>query len=181
MRARDVVVVEADLARPDHQRAVVEVTAAYARDPMGNGGPLPARVLEDLIPGLRAHPTTLVLLAFVGEDVAGIATCFLGFSTFAARPLLNVHDLCVLEPFRGRGIGRALLGAAEASAARRGCVKLSLEVQEHNARARRLYESVGFSQAVANPINGGALYYTKPIVTAPLGPPGADVPRAPGA
>lgn len=169
MSTDTIVVVEADLHRPDHRRAIEELTAAYARDPMGTNAPLPDAVLRALVPGLIEHPTTLILLAYAGRGVVGIATCFRGFSTFAARPVLNIHDLCVLEGHRGRGIGRALMQAAEHAAAARGCAKVTLEVQEHNHRARHLYESVGFSQAVSNPDNGGALFYVKAI-----GGPGGD-------
>ena len=132
MQRRKPVIVEAQLDRPEHQRAVVAMTAAYALDAMGNGGPLPPDVLEQLVPGLRAHPTTLVLLAYVDAAAVGIATCFLGFSTFAARPLVNIHDLAVLPEFRGQGIGRELLGAVERVARERGCVKVTLEVLEKN-------------------------------------------------
>lgn len=178
MSRGDIVVVEADLECPGHQRAIVELTAAYARDAMGNDGSLPDAVLDALIPGLRAHPTTLVLLASIDADIVGIATCFRGFSTFVALPILNLHDVFVLERHRGRGIGRALVLAAEAAAVKRGCAKMTLEVQEHNRRARRLYESVGFSQAVYNPANGGALFYAKALGSGP-GPPGAPHARRP--
>lgn len=161
----DVSIIEADLARPDHQRAVVEITAAYALDPMGNGVPLSVDVLDRLIPGLRAHPTTLVLLAFVGERVVGIATCFIGFSTFAASPVINIHDLCVVDAHRGRGIGRALLQAVENAAMDRACTKVTLEVLERNHRARNLYERFGFAPAVYRPENGVALFYAKPLAT----------------
>ena len=137
------------------------MTAAYAEDVMGNGGPLPAGVLERLVPALRAHPTTIVFLAYANVAPVGIATCFLGFSTFAARPLINVHDLAVLPTHRGRGIGRLLLAAIEEKARRSGCVKVTLEVQENNVRARGVYESIGFSQAVYGPETGGSLFYTK--------------------
>jgi GNAT superfamily N-acetyltransferase len=157
----DVRIVEAELAREDHQRAVVDLTAAYALDVMGNAGPLPAEVLERLIPALRAHPTTTILLAYVGDEPVGIATCFQGFSTFAARPLINIHDLAVLPAHRGRGIGRALLRAVEAKAAELGCVKLTLEVVEQNRRARDVYERAGFEQAGAGSPTGGALFYAK--------------------
>ena len=82
--------------RPRDDVAIEEMTAAYARDPMGGNAPLDAAVLEELVPGLQRHPTTLVWLAWRGGRVVGIATCFLGFSTFAARPVINVHDLCVI-------------------------------------------------------------------------------------
>ena len=174
MSTEGFVVVEADLESPHHRRAIVELTAAYARDAMGNDGPLPDDVLDALIPGLRAHPTTVVLLACIDADVVGIATCFGGFSTFAARPILNLHDVFVLERHRGRGIDRALVRAVEAAAVRRGCAKMTLEVQERNHPARHLYESVGFSQAVYNPVNGGALFYAKTLAT-----PGTDGTRGP--
>ena len=59
-------IIEAELARPEHSRDVVAMTAAYAMDEMGNGGPLPAEVLERLVPALRKHPTTIVFLAYTG-------------------------------------------------------------------------------------------------------------------
>jgi ribosomal protein S18 acetylase RimI-like enzyme len=158
-----IAVVEADLARPDHARAVAALTDAYARDQMGNGAPLSAEVLDRLIPALRAHPTTLVFLAYQGDEAIGIATCFLGFSTFHARPLVNVHDLAVLPAHRGRGVARLLLDAVERKARALGCCKLTLEVLENNAPARHLYTSAGFAQATYTEAAGGALFYAKPL------------------
>ena len=157
------VIVEARLDEREHQEAIVSLTAAYAEDVMGNGRSLPPDVLEALVPGLRAHPTTLVLLAYVDGTPVGIATCFLGFSTFAARPIVNVHDLAVIRELRGRGIGRALLRAVDTAARARGCTKVTLEVLEHNRNARGFYESQGFAQAAYSPSGGGALFYSKSL------------------
>jgi ribosomal protein S18 acetylase RimI-like enzyme len=140
----NVEVTEADLTHPDHARGLVEILDSYARDPMGGARPLPQDVRERLVPELAALPNALVLLAFARGGPIAAAVCFFGFSTFAARPLLNVHDLAVLPNFRGLGIGRALLEAAESRARQRGCCKLTLEVREDNARARSLYEGFGF-------------------------------------
>ncbi len=156
-------IVEADLERVDHQRDVVAMTAAYASDAMGNGGPLPPDVLASLVPGLRAQPTTLILLAYVEGKAVGIATCFRGFSTFAAKPLVNIHDLAVLPTHRGRGIGRFLLNSVVQKAAELGCCKVTLEVQENNTKARAIYEMAGFSQAVYGESRGGTLFYAKPL------------------
>jgi GNAT superfamily N-acetyltransferase len=155
-------VVEADLDRTTHQRAIVALTDAYARDPMGDGARLPDAVREGLIAGLRRHPTTIVFLAMVGTEPAGMATCFGGFSTFAARPLLNIHDLVVLPAYRGRGVGRLLLEAVERRAIALGCCKLTLEVTEGNRTARRLYERAGFARAVYGE-GGGLLVYGKTL------------------
>jgi hypothetical protein len=56
-------IIETDLDRPDHAQAVVDLTDAYSRDPMGDGKPLDEDVRRRLIPGLKAHPTTHILLA----------------------------------------------------------------------------------------------------------------------
>lgn len=134
----------ADLADPADAAAVVRLIDAYARDPRGGGAPLPRDARERLGAGLAAHPTARAWLAFDGEAV-GVCVGFLGFSTFHARPLLNIHDLAVLATHRGRGIGRALLAAAEDAARAAGCCKLTLEVQEDNLPARQLYQRFGFN------------------------------------
>lgn len=153
----------ADLDDPQHQSAVVDLLDAYARDPLGDGKPLPDDVKARLIPGLRAHPTTLILLAFLGDTPVGIAACFLGFSTFAAKPLLNIHDLAVLPGHRDLGVGRALLEAVEQKARELGCCKLTLEVLENNHKAYRTYRAAGFAQATYQPEAGGALFLSKPL------------------
>jgi ribosomal protein S18 acetylase RimI-like enzyme len=156
-------IVQADLDRPDHQSAVLAMISAYAEDAMGNGGPLPEDVLRNLIPGLREHPTTVILLAYMEDQAVGIATCFVGFSTFYARPLINVHDLAIRPEFRGRGIGRRLLDAVVDKAAQLGCCKVTLEVHEGNARAKQMYEAAGFAEGSAREPGGRWLFYTKPL------------------
>jgi GNAT superfamily N-acetyltransferase len=149
-RAMSFRICDADLSDPEHAAGIVHVLDSYARDPRGGGQPLRPDVRERLVPALRAHPTTLVLLALEAQDAIGVAVCFVGFSTFAAQPLLNVHDLAVVPPRRGNGVGRALLAAAEERARARGCCKLTLEVQDDNGPARSLYSSFGFDDFVVN-------------------------------
>jgi ribosomal protein S18 acetylase RimI-like enzyme len=155
-------VVEADLDDATHQQAIVALTDAYARDPMGDGAPLPPDVREALIAGLRQHPTTMVFLAFAREEPVGLANCFRGFSTFTARPLVNIHDLVVPTEYRGRGIGRLLLDAVERKARALDCCRLTLEVTEGNAVARHLYERVGFARSMYGE-GGGLLVYAKEL------------------
>ena len=156
-------ILEADLALPAHQKAVVQLIDAYAQDTMGGGNPLSERVKSELIPGLRSHPTTIILLAYDGEVPVGIAACFVGFSTFAARPLLNIHDLAVLPSHRNLGVGRRLLEAVDAKARELGCCKVTLEVVEKNHRARHTYAAAGFAQATYGTEGGGTLFLTKPL------------------
>ncbi len=137
-------IVEADLENPAHQAAVLELTRSYAREPIGNDGDLPAEVQQVLVERLRAHPTTIIMLAFDDERPIGIATSFLGFSTFAGRPLMNIHDVHVIRPAQRRGVARRLLEAVETKAREFDCCKLTLEVYEDNVAARALYRKTGF-------------------------------------
>lgn len=140
----EVTVIEADLSRADHVEALVSQLDAYSRDPIANRRGLSEEVKRNLGPGLRAHPGTNVFLAYRHGDVVGVAVCFLTFSTFAARRVLNIHDLAVEPEHRGLGVGRALLAHVEERARELGCCKLTLEVQENNTRAIGLYTQVGF-------------------------------------
>lgn len=128
--------------------AITRVLDSYASDPRGGGSPLPPEVKARLIPGLKEHPATRVWLAFDAQEAIGLCVGFIGFSTFAARPLLNIHDLAVVPGRRGSGVGRALLTAAENYARDAGCCKLTLEVQDDNTPARTLYERFGFRDVV---------------------------------
>ena len=141
-------VLEADYDDPVHRAGIVDVIDSYASDPIGGSEPLSAAVRDALVPQLQNHPTTRIFLAFASATPVGAAICFLGMSTFRAQPLLNIHDLAVVPDWRGKGVGRALLTAAEDHARREGCCKLTLEVQEDNLRARGLYESFGFGDYV---------------------------------
>jgi len=140
----------ADLADERDVARVVTLLNSYALEPVGLGGPLPPDVRERLIPELERIPGALVLLAFADAEAIGIAVCFRGFSTFRARPLLNIHDLAVLAEHRGKGAGRALLQAAEDHARREGCCRLTLEVLERNAGARALYRRFGFDDSTVS-------------------------------
>ena len=138
----------ANFADPSDCDGIVDVLDSYAADRVGGGKPLSPDVRDRLVPLLREHPTVLVLLAFADRRAVGIAVGFFGLSTFQARPLLNIHDLAVLPQYRGRGVGRELLRAAEDHARRERCCTLTLEVQDDNARALALYRSFGFTDVV---------------------------------
>lgn len=141
---------KANLDDPWDQQAVVDLLDAYARDPFGDDAPLPPDIRRELIPALRQQSGNRTFLA-IGNSVpagaavpAGIAVCFFGFSTFRAKPLLNIHDLAVVPEFRGQGVGRALLRAVEDEARRHGCCRITLEVHSDNDLARGLYRDFGF-------------------------------------
>ncbi|MCG6866148.1 MAG: GNAT family N-acetyltransferase [Thiogranum sp.] len=137
----------ADLDNRRHQGQVVALLDLYSRDAMGNGEPLPEATRAALISGLRRHPASLVLLAWQAQRCVGLCICFEGFSTFQAKPLLNIHDLVVDPAHRNLGVGRALLAAVEAAARERDCCRITLEVRADNGAAQHLYRGVGFRES----------------------------------
>lgn len=156
-------IVEADLASPEHAAAVVHLLNEYARDPMGGGRDLPVEVRQRLVPELRRRETARVILGFVDGEAAGVAVCFEGFSTFACRPLLNIHDIAVAGGHRGKGLSKRLLEKAQAIAIELGCCKLTLEVLEGNTVAQAAYRSFGFSGYELDPSTGRAMFWEKKL------------------
>ena len=159
--APNLTVALADYNDPRDARSVVELLDGYARDPMGGGAPLSDDVRGRLVPALAAQPGAFSILAYVEDEPAGLANCFTGFSTFAAQPLVNIHDVYVDPCFRGSGIARALFTRIEAVARDRGACKVTLEVLSGNDRAKALYASLGYGDYALDPEQGTALFWQK--------------------
>lgn len=162
-----IVVRSVDLDSEQDASALLDLLSHYAMDPMGGGHALPSSTHERLIPRLKQLSNFHAALAWAGEgkkeQAVGLINCVIGFSTFAAAPLLNVHDLVVRGDRRGKGIGSALLGHAEHLARDLGCCKMTLEVLSENTIAQRSYVRVGFRPYVLDPAAGHALLMVKPL------------------
>jgi GNAT superfamily N-acetyltransferase len=133
----------------------------YASDPMGGGDGLSDYAKLNLVASIREVPGYHGALAWLDGKAVGAINCFAGFSTFAALPLFNVHDIVVLRDLRGRGIGQALLSWAEGRARELGCCKLTLEVLSNNTRAMASYKQAGYAPYVLDPAAGNALLMQK--------------------
>jgi GNAT superfamily N-acetyltransferase len=160
-------VVEADLSLSAHAEAMIQLMDAYALDPMGGGQGLPNYVKENLPAELAKRKSAHVILAFIDSQPAGLVVCLEGFSTFACKPLLNIHDAIVALPYRGRGLSKLLLQKAEEIALDLGCCKLTLEVLEGNHVAQSAYKAFGFSGYELNPKMGKALFWEKKLGEVP--------------
>ena len=164
-----------DLGDARQAAAFLALLDHYAADPMGGGTGLAPAARARLVGELRRLPHFHGALAWqqvgngescddgAAEEAVGLINCFAGFSTFAARPLLNIHDVVVRDGLRDRGIGRLLLAWAEARARELGCCKLPREVVANNARARAAYARAGFAPYVLDPAAGDALFLHKPL------------------
>ena len=146
---------------PAHAAALIGLLDAYARDPAGGGEPLDEFARDNLIAELAARPFVFSVLAFDGDTPVGLVNAIEGFSTFACRPLVNVHDVVVASSHRGRGIAAQLFSEVEAIARERGACKLTLEVLDGNAPARALYRRLGFAAYRLDPAMGHAQFLQK--------------------
>ena len=156
-------VVMADYRDPAHARALVDLLDAYARDPAGGGSPLSAEVMAELPTALAKRPQAFSVLAYDGEQPVGLINCIEGFSTFACKPLVNVHDVVVLASHRGQRVTQRMLARVEDEARSRGACKLTLEVLSGNQSALRAYEREGFANYQLDPAFGSAMFLQKKL------------------
>ena len=154
-----------DYRNPRDAQALVMLLDAYARDPMGGGEGLSEEVKLRVCADLAQRPGAASWIAWLGEgesaEAIGLINCMEGYSTFKARPLLNIHDIAVLPAHRGQGVGQALLAAAQAPAQSSGCCKLTLEVLTGNATALASYQRFGFEAYTLDPSAGQASFMHK--------------------
>ncbi|WP_418116573.1 GNAT family N-acetyltransferase [Variovorax sp. 350MFTsu5.1] len=159
--AQPIEVFIADYRNAAHATALVGLLDAYAGDPAGGGTPLDPAVLAGLPSALAARPQAFSVLAFDGGQPVGLINCIEGFSTFACKPLVNVHDVVVLPSHRGQRVAQKMFSLVEEEARRRGACKLTLEVLSGNAPALRAYEREGFAGYQLDPAFGTAVFLQK--------------------
>lgn len=153
----------ADYRDPQQGQELLDLLNHYARDPMGGGEAIKEENLARLLGDLALFPGAFSILARVDGRPAGFANCFMGYSTFKARPLVNIHDLAVHSDFRGHGLAGKLMDAIEAEARKRNCCKLTLEVLEGNTGAQKAYLKAGFQSYELDPATGRALFWEKSL------------------
>ena len=154
-------IIRCDLGSAEHGAAVVELLDSYACSLMGGGVGLSTFAKSNLVSELVCRTNCYIILAFEDAVAAGVVVCFEAFSTFACRPLLNVHDVVVAEPFRGRGLSKLMFAKVEEHAIAIGCCKITLEVLQHNEVAKNLYSKLGFAAYELDPALGTAMFWQK--------------------
>lgn len=164
-------------ARPDDVPALVRLRMANGErhaglDPAGHRIPEPAPVRRYFEELLSAPPADIVVLVAEAEGtVAGMTELVIrsapppDHQILVPRLLADVHTV-VFEHLRGRGIGSALVRAAERYAAQRGVSGLVAPILAPNAEAVDFYSRAGFgphgvilskdlgSEDPANPVPG---------------------------
>ena len=158
---KNILVKKVDYLNSADSATLVGLLDMYAQDPMGGSEPLDEAVKDRLCTDLANHSGAISWIAYVDQKPVGLLNAFMGYSTFKARPLMNVHDIAVDPAYRGQGVGQALLDALERHAQEIGCCKLTLEVLSGNHVAQRSYQHFGFEQYALSAETGQALFMQK--------------------
>jgi GNAT superfamily N-acetyltransferase len=99
--------------------------------------------LEQRIAQLLQGGETVVLL--VGSNPDGLAVLRFRDAIWSSGRECYLAELYVTPAQRGHGLGRALMNAALQQARDRGADTMEIAVDEPDVAARRLYESLGFT------------------------------------
>lgn len=156
-------VINADLENKQHAEAYLALMSHYASDPMGGGEDISDFAKQHLISTLLKRSDVFIVLIFIDGKPAALLTAIEGFSTFACKPLFNIHDVVVHHVFRGKGLTKHLFGKIEEVAKQRDCCKITLEVLSGNEVACNAYKALGFSDYQLDPAFGSALFWTKKL------------------
>ncbi len=156
-------IIQVDYHNPRHAMHMIELLDCYATDPMGGGVALSDYTAQNLVPELANRNDAFSVIAYVDGQPAGLTNCFEGFSTFACKPLINIHDVVVASEYRRMGVSRKMFDKVEEIAKDRGCCKLTLELLSGNSIAQAAYENYGFKQYQLDDENGAAMFWEKQL------------------
>jgi ribosomal protein S18 acetylase RimI-like enzyme len=141
------------LADPDDAAVIGRLLYDFNRE-FDEPAPAPA-VLTERLRQLIEGGDTLVVLAGDGPD--GLAVLRFRAAIWSAGLECYLAELYVAPARRGQGVGRALMEAAMREARLRGADTMDIGVDEPDLVARRLYESLGFTNRAGGA--GGPLMY----------------------
>lgn len=131
------------IAPPDYPIVAGLITQLYEEDPADV--PVTKEKIERTFAELAAHPDKGTILVFVKKaEIVGYSILVNFWSNEFGGNVLTIDELFVAREFRGRGIASDFIRYLIASRFN-DAVVLELGVTPRNARARKLYEKLGFS------------------------------------
>jgi ribosomal protein S18 acetylase RimI-like enzyme len=92
----------------------------------------------------QASAGEALLIAAEGGELLGLVHIKTVVDYFSQQPIAHVSDVVVAASAEGRGIGKALMHAAEDWAREQGYPMIQLHVLVGNDRARSMYERLGY-------------------------------------
>lgn len=119
-------------------KRLIHELAEYEREPQA------VRITEENLirDGFGVEPKFRAIIAEQDGQPAGYAVFFGTYSTWTGRSLF-LEDLFVRKPFRGQGVGKALLCEVARIARQEGCHAIRMDILDWNESAIKFYESLG--------------------------------------
>ncbi len=118
-----------------------------------------AAIARDFVGERLRRGESVVLLAYVDDDVVGFTQLFPSFSSVSAARTWVLNDLYVVAEARRQGVAKALLQAAADFARGDGALRLELETDHDNTGAQALYRRLGWEAY------DGTLRFRLPLAT----------------
>lgn len=87
-----------------------------------------------------------IFVASIGGCIVGYTQLYPSFSSVSMKRVWILNDLFVDEGYRGNGVAKSLMSAAENFARETGSVRIVLATQISNVAAQSLYESCGYAK-----------------------------------
>ncbi|MNU96999.1 aminoalkylphosphonic acid N-acetyltransferase [compost metagenome] len=135
--------ITARIAGPeDFARLIAMVRDFYVEDSI----PYQPDLVEPGLQAVLGNPSLGAVLLLSSDDLAEVGYVTLGwcFSVEQGGRFVLLDELYLAPAARGRGWGRQALAVARDWAAGQGAAVIRLEVNHHNAKAKRLYLSAGY-------------------------------------
>jgi len=130
-------------ARVDHATVMKLMRQLYDEDPAER--PVPEEHFIRTLHEFEEHPDAGTILVFErDQQIVGYAVLVNYWSNECGGNILTIDELFVVPAFRGQGVGTDFVKHV-IDGRWNDFVALQLEVTPGNARARRLYERLGFS------------------------------------
>lgn len=126
--------------------------------------PAPSQeAMAERIRALLTHGDTVILLA--GEPPVALSLTRFRPGLWSPKLESYLAELYVVPERRGQGIGRALMEETMAMARDRGADAMELGTGEADVAARRLYESLGFTNTEHGPgaVEAVSLFYEREL------------------
>lgn len=89
---------------------------------------------------------SVIYMALDGEKLVGFTQLYPIFTSVGMKRAWLLNDLFVVEEYRNKGVGRALIGAAQELGRSTNAKWIMLQTYTSNVNAQALYEKLGFEK-----------------------------------
>jgi len=99
---------------------------------------------EELInSGFSSNPKFGVILAEIDNEIAGYLSYTINYSIWSGSNFMNIDDVFIWDKYRGKNIGKELMGKSQVISKSLGIKKIKWEVEKDNHGAIKFYTKLG--------------------------------------